>query len=190
MPCRFHHVRLRVDDDVRQLGKPAAEAFLDAIAEIAAPTGNSLRPIVDLFAGPGMSALKAGQELIVGFHLPTANPGEASSFRRIMRPQGVALPIVNLAVWLARDGETVAAARVAVGPGGPNPWRATAAENELTGSRGPLEAADAALHALLAEVGFRSSPRRATAEYRQHLVKGLFTETVAAAWLGALQKGH
>ena len=162
---------------------------LDAVAEIAAPTGNSLRPIGDLFAGPGMSALKSGQELIVGFHIPTAKPGEASSFRRIMRPQGVALPIVNLAVWLERDDETVAAARVAVGPGGPKPWRANAAEQLLVGRRGSQEAVDAALHALLGEVGFRSSPRRATAEYRRHLVEGLFTETWGAAWLGAVQKG-
>jgi CO/xanthine dehydrogenase FAD-binding subunit len=162
---------------------------LDATAEIAGPAGNSLRPIGELFVGPGMSALKSGQELIVGFHIPTAQPGEGSSFRRIMRPQGVALPIVNLAVWLECQDETVAAARVAVGPGGPKPWRANAAEQLLAGSRRSGEAVDAALNALLAEVGFRSSRRRATAEYRRHLVKGLFAETVGAAWHSSIPRG-
>jgi CO/xanthine dehydrogenase FAD-binding subunit len=128
--------------------------------------------------------------LIVGFRIPTSKPGEGSSFRRIMRPQGVALPIVNLAVWLDRRDETVASARVAVGPGGPKPWRANAAEHLLAGGRRLQDLVEAALDALLNEVGFRSSPRRASAEYRRQLVRGLFTETLSAAWIEAASKGE
>ncbi len=162
---------------------------LDAVSEIASAAGTSLVPIADLFLGPGKSALKAGHELIVGFHIPAAKPQEASSFRRIMRPQGVALPIVNLAVWMRRQGAVIEAARVAVGPGSPKPWRAFAAEKQLAGQRGSKETFEAALSAILADIAFRSSPRRATAEYRRHLVDGLFTETVTAAWTGAAKKG-
>jgi CO/xanthine dehydrogenase FAD-binding subunit len=162
---------------------------LDAICEIASPDGTSLRPIGELFMGPGKSALKAGQELIVGFHIPAAKPHEASSFKRIMRPQGVALPIINLSVWMRCQGETIEAARVSVGPGSPKPWRALAAEKQLAGQRGSTETLDAALSAILADVAFRTSPRRATAEYRRHLVSGLFAETAGAAWAGAAQKG-
>jgi hypothetical protein len=35
-------------------------------------------------------------------------PGQSSAFRRVMRPQGVALPILNMAIWLHRDREQIA----------------------------------------------------------------------------------
>jgi carbon-monoxide dehydrogenase medium subunit len=41
---------------------------------------------------------------------------------------------------------------------------------------------EAAQEALLAHVGFRSSPRRASADYRRHLVGALFRETIEVAW--------
>ena len=99
-----------------------------------------------------------------------------------MRPQGVALPIINLAVRIARKGGLVDSIAIAVGPGAATPWRAEQAEGELRGK--PLTEASiaAALHALLAHVGFRSSPRRASAEYRRHLVASLFRDTLDAAW--------
>jgi hypothetical protein len=40
----------------------------------------------------------------------------------------------------------------------------------------------AGLQALLAEAHFRTSPQRAGAEYRRHLVGGLFIDTFQAAW--------
>src|SRR5919108_207924 len=72
---------------------------LDAEAEIAnfAPAAilggvNTRRvPFIELFLGPGKSSLKPGEELIVGFYLPLLKKNQASCFKRIMRPQGVAL---------------------------------------------------------------------------------------------------
>jgi CO/xanthine dehydrogenase FAD-binding subunit len=49
-------------------------------------------PFKELFLGPGKSSLKHGQELLVGFYLPLSKKGQDSCFKRIMRPQGVALP--------------------------------------------------------------------------------------------------
>ena len=78
---------------------------LDAQAEIASPLSGAERsrsagsvktrriPFKELFLGPGKSALKHGEELLVGFYLPLSKNGQASYFKRIMRPQGVALPI-------------------------------------------------------------------------------------------------
>ena len=63
-------------------------------------------PFQDLFLGPGKSSLKHGEELIVGFYLSLSKNGQASCFKRIMRPQGVALPIINLAIWLERTTTT------------------------------------------------------------------------------------
>ncbi len=156
---------------------------LGAEAEIASQAGLRRVPFGELFLGPGKSALKHGEEILVGFHIRLAGGARtASAFKRIMRPQGVALPIINLAVWLERRDACIQDVRVAVGPGSSTPFRARAAEAALRG-KGPDEASvDAALEALLGEVKFRSSPRRAGAEYRRHLVESLFKDTLEAAW--------
>lgn len=155
---------------------------LDAEAEIADASGTRRVPLSELFLGPGKSSLKHGEELLAGFYLPLMKAQQASAFKRIMRPQGVALPIINLATRISCDGDTITDIRIAVGPGAAIPWRAEQAENELIGKQFNEKSIDAAQEALLAHVGFRSSPRRASAEYRRHLVGALFRDTLSAAW--------
>jgi CO/xanthine dehydrogenase FAD-binding subunit len=99
-----------------------------------------------------------------------------------MRPQGVALPIINLAIWLERKENVFSQIRIAVGPGGPTPWSGTGAEKALIGKALNEETFSAATEALLAQVGFRSSARRASADYRRHIVVGLFKDVLEAAW--------
>ncbi len=161
---------------------------LDSIAEVAGLGGRTLRPLAQLFSGPGKSTLQAGKELLVGFRVPLGSRGQASCFARIMRPQGVALPILNVAVWLQRRDDVIADARVAVGPGAPVPWRAKEAEHVLAGGAYSERMASRALDALLAGVEFRSSARRGSAEYRRHLVRGLFLETLRSAWNRSVQE--
>ena len=156
---------------------------LDAEAEIASASGLRRVPFGELFVGPGKSALKHGEELLVGFYIRVhTSANTASCFQRIMRPQGVALPIINLAVWLERDGKCLADVHIAVGPGAATPFRARSAEGVLRGKILDDASAAASLEALLAEVKFRSSPRRAGSDYRRHLVASLFKDTLAAAW--------
>ena len=163
---------------------------LDAEAEIvsfapAADLGgvNTRRvPVIELFLGPGKSSLKPGEELIVGFYLPLLKKNQASCFKRIMRPQGVALPIINVAIWLEREKQTINDIRIAVGPGAATPWRARDAEQILLGKAMNNETVKSALEILLAHVGFRSSPRRASADYRRHLVMSLFKDTFETTW--------
>jgi CO/xanthine dehydrogenase FAD-binding subunit len=80
---------------------------LDALAETAAPEGRRRLPIEQLFLGPGKSALNLHRELIVGFYLNCCKIGQASAFKRVMRAQGVALPILNLAAWMSREGQFI-----------------------------------------------------------------------------------
>jgi len=155
---------------------------LNAQAEIASFSGTRCVPFKELFLGPGKSALKHGEELLVVFHLPLTKNHQASCFKRIMRPQGVALPIINLAVWLERTDDLVSQIRIAVGPGGPTPWSGTEAEKGLIDKPLNDETFHAALEALLAQVGFRSSARRAGADYRRHIVAGLFKDVLETAW--------
>ncbi|MFN8410801.1 MAG: FAD binding domain-containing protein [Anaerolineales bacterium] len=158
---------------------------LDAQAEIASPSAPRRVPFKELFLGPGKSSLKHGEELLVGFYLPLQKKNQASCFKRIMRPQGVALPILNCAVWLERNGNQVKDIRIAVGPGGGTPFRATEAENALRGKTFDSESLNNALESLLAQAQFRTSARRASADYRQHIVDGLFRDVLNTAWLRA-----
>jgi len=168
---------------------------LDAEAEIAGRVAERIEtrriPFRELFLGPGKSALKQGEELIVGFYIPIKTSEfsknsevsrAASCFKRIMRPQGVALPILNCAVWLERANGAVKDIRIAVGPGGGTPFRATQAEDVLRGKSLDETALDSALDALLAQAQFRTSARRASADYRRHIVSGLFSDVIESAW--------
>ena len=155
---------------------------LHAQAEVAGFTGTYRVPFQELFLGPGKSSLKYGEELLVGFYLPLSKNGQASCFKRIMRPQGVALPIINLAIWLERTNNVISQIRIAVGPGGPTPWSGTDAVNALLGKSLNGETLNGAVEALLAQVGFRSSARRASSDYRRHIVVGLFKDVLETAW--------
>lgn len=155
---------------------------LDALAEVASRQGCRLVPMQELFLGPGRSALQASLELLVGFHLPLRQPGQASAFRRIMRPQGVAIAILNMAVWLHREGERIIDVRIAVGPSGPTPFRALAAEQTLCSQAWSDERIEQVLEVLLSEVNFRTSPHRATATYRQEMAGVLLRDSLQSAW--------
>lgn len=166
---------------------PAADgtialAALGASAEIANRGGLRKLPFLELFLGPGKSAIDKTSELIAGFYIPLSNKGQASAFKRIMRPQGVALPILNCAVWLEGDERTVKDVRIAIGPGGPTPFRATAAEALMKNKILDEELIREAVKKVLEQGSFRTSPRRATSEYRKHIVAGLFADTLNQAW--------
>jgi xanthine dehydrogenase FAD-binding subunit len=170
---------------------------LDAQAEVAShapaalPGDHSVvirrMPFTSLFLGPGKSALNKSAELIVGFYIPQTKRGQASCFKRIMRPQGVALPILNCAVWLEREKDIVKDVHIAVGPGGATPFRATDAENILRGQPFNEEFFARTLDSLLGQAKFRNSARRASADYRKHIVGGLFRDTLDTAWKRAEQ---
>ncbi len=53
---------------------------LEVQAEVVSMEGTRRVPLVDLFLGPGRSALRNGIELLVGFHIPLRMPGQASAF--------------------------------------------------------------------------------------------------------------
>jgi CO/xanthine dehydrogenase FAD-binding subunit len=156
---------------------------LDAQAEIASLAGRRQVPVQELFVGPGRSALDPRGEILVGFHLPLHQPGQASAFRRVMRPQGVAIAILNLAVWVKRVEDRIADIRISIGPAGPVPHRARAAEAVFQGRQMDASTLKMGVEALLAEARFRTSPHRATAEYRTQMASVLLEETLSTAWL-------
>jgi carbon-monoxide dehydrogenase medium subunit len=153
---------------------------LDAEAEIAGIYGRKRAPLGEIFVGPGRNILK--KELLVGFYLPKRESGEASAFRRVMRPQGVAIAILNLGVWLHRDRDVISDIRLSVGPSGPIPRRMTQAEEALQGNPPTDEFINLAFESILNQASFRTSRHRATSEYRQHVVGVLLEETLTIAF--------
>ena len=159
---------------------------LGAKAEVASLEGRSERPLAELYIGPGKSALQVRGQIVVRFLVPVRRPGQASAFKRVMRPQGVALPVLNMGVWLerGRQGETevIGDIRIAIGPAGPVPYRANATEATLRGQVFKEDVLEEAKAILRNEARFRTSPQRATAEYRRHLAGVLLEQTLEVAW--------
>ena len=166
---------------------PAADGMIalcamGAQAEIASAQGRRLEPVLRLFKGPGKSALQLDREILVGFYLPVRQPMQASAFDRIMRPQGVALPILNTAVWLEREDETIRDVRIIIGPSGPVPQRAVELERALIGARFTRDAAASAARLVETSLHFRTSAYRASAEYRYKVGEVLLEDVLNTAW--------
>ncbi len=174
---------------------------LDAQAQVAGPQGTRWLPLEALFTGPGQTILRH-QEVLVGFRLQRSGPGESSAFWRVMRPQGVAIAILNMGAWLrlsapiagslagATGGRSgiVDDLRLAAGPAGPAPFRARRTEAALRG-RALAELLDEgtlgrAAESFLAEASLRTSPHRASAGYRRHLVPVVLREVLERACAG------
>ena len=155
---------------------------LGAEAQIVSANGQSWVPMEELFEAPGVPTFDRANELVVQFKVPKLREREGSAFRRVMRPQGVAIAILNIgARMLIGNEDTIQEARIAVGPAGPRPFRAHGAEKALEGERMSEDTLGNALEALRSEVNLRTSPHRATKEYRNHLLGSLLRETVEAA---------
>jgi CO/xanthine dehydrogenase FAD-binding subunit len=166
---------------------PAADGMvalvaMGARAEIASAGGLSFKPILELLKGPGVTALQLDREFLVGFHIPARLPGQASAFGRIMRPQGVALPILNMAVWLERSGDCIRDIRIALGPAGPVPVRARQLEDFLVNSQYNLRTLAKAAVLISESLRFRTSPQRASKEYRYHMCEVLLENVIGTAW--------
>jgi carbon-monoxide dehydrogenase medium subunit len=155
---------------------------LGAEALIAGMDGPRWHPLESLFEAPGKTTFDRSREILVSFRFPVKRPGEASAFYRIMRPQGVAIAILNMAARiLFGEDHTVLDVALAVGPAGPRPLRARAAEAALRGRKLDDSTLEDTLAALQSEVELRTSPHRATVEYRRHLLRTLLRRTVLGA---------
>lgn len=157
---------------------------LDAQGEVAWGDGRrEWLPIVQLFKGPGQSALNSTRDVLVGFRFPVTGPREATAFKRIMRPQGVALPVLGCAVWVRLDesGEYFADARICIGPVSSVPSCAAEAEAALRGHPASNETVYAAAQVARETLHPRTSKYRATAEYRDYMIETLLMQALPLA---------
>jgi CO/xanthine dehydrogenase FAD-binding subunit len=166
---------------------PAADGTIALLAQSAqveaiGADGSYITDLEKLFLGPRRSTIKEKRELLMGFYLPLRGRKQASAFRRVMRPQGVALPVLNIAIWLQRKDDQIDSARLALGPSGPIPMRARKAEEVMHGERFSPVLVEDVYEAMLEEVHLRTSPYRASSDYRTHLAKVLLQDVLEIAW--------
>jgi carbon-monoxide dehydrogenase medium subunit len=159
---------------------------LDTEVALTSPDGTSWQPLVEIFTGPGKVNFDRSRVLVTGFRFSARGGGEGSAFRRVMRPQGVAIAILNMSAWvrLGRDGG-LDQVRIACGPAGPRPFRAVMTEAFLSGRSLGLEVMADAASLLDGEVSLRTSKHRATEQYRHQLLPLLFKEVLDSAVLRA-----
>jgi len=155
---------------------PAGDGSIGLLAlggdiEVTDATGSRWMRLQEAFLGPGQSAIDHHRELLTRLRFKATSLNEGSAFTRVMRPQGVALPMISMAarVQLAAD-MTIGAARISLGPAGPVPYLAEPAMDMLQGKAATRQCFDDAAALVLESIPLRSSKYRATQQYRAEMI--------------------
>lgn len=112
---------------------------LDAVVDIAGPSGSRTIPFAQLHKPPGDSphveTTLAPGDLITAFVVPPAPWARRSLYLKIRDRESYEFALASAAVALDLDGDTVREARIALGGVSAMPWRAREAEASLKGKR-------------------------------------------------------
>ncbi|MEV0143856.1 MULTISPECIES: xanthine dehydrogenase family protein subunit M [unclassified Nonomuraea] len=131
-----------------------ALAALDATVNLTGPDGERSVPVTDFHLLPGETphvetVIRSG-ELVTSVDLPPEQPWHGD-YVKVRDRASYAFALVSLAVLLHVEHGRTVAARVALGGVAHKPWRAYAAEEQLTGAAADEAAFDRAAEATVAE---------------------------------------
>ncbi len=148
--------------------EPAPTIAFDATIRVIGPKGRREIPAREFFKGPFETAL-APNEIVIEIRFPTPTGRVGSAYTNFAHPaSGFAIVGVAAVVAIKSDG-TVERAAIGVTGAAAGPFRATAAERALAGTRGDANAIAAA--AAKATDGVTTlSDLTASSEFRKHLV--------------------
>ncbi|TDN61735.1 xanthine dehydrogenase family protein subunit M [Paraburkholderia sp. BL10I2N1] len=137
-----------------------ALAALDATVRVSGPRGERVIPFAAFHRLPGErpdldTTLQPG-ELITSVDLPPPLFSEHAHYLKVRDRASYAFALVSVAAALQLDGNTVKNVRIALGGVAHKPWRASVAEQMLTGA--PLT--DATLHSAAAAALRDAHPQR------------------------------
>jgi len=156
---------------------PAGDGTIGLLAlggdvQISGSDGTRWMPAKDTFKGPGRSHIDRQRELLTRLRFRPTGDNEGSAFHRVMRPQGLCLPIISMAarIRLGDDGK-IEAAGMGMGPVGPIPWFAEPVADALVGAPPTQEHFKHAVRVALEHVKLRESKYRATREYREAMIR-------------------
>jgi CO/xanthine dehydrogenase FAD-binding subunit len=156
---------------------PAGDGTIGLLAlggeiEVAGADGTHWMPLQESFRGPGKSFIDRYRQILTRLRFRPTGPGEGSAHHRVMRPQGLCLPIISMGVRLALDAANVITeARISMGPVGPVPLLAEPAMDMLVGGPATARQYSQATEVALQNVELRASKYRATREYREQMVR-------------------
>jgi xanthine dehydrogenase YagS FAD-binding subunit len=121
---------------------------LDAAVELRGANGTRVVPLNDLYLLPGdapeRETVKAPGELITAILLPPPGANERSHYLKLRDRASFEFALVSAAVVVARDGDRIGRARVAMGGVGTKPWRLPQVEAALVGAPANRDAIAAA----------------------------------------------
>jgi carbon-monoxide dehydrogenase medium subunit len=121
---------------------------LGARVRAVGPAGERWIELADLITGYYETSVRP-QELLAELYIPPQPPGVRAAYEKFTALSADDWPAVGAAVWLRRDGERIAEARIAIGSATDRPVRVAAAEAVLAGG-GPQQFAEAAAAAAAA----------------------------------------
>ena len=156
---------------------PAGDGTIGLLAlggeiEVADAEGARWMPLQDSFKGPGKSFIDRYRQVLTRLRFRPTGPGEGSAHHRVMRPQGLCLPIISMGVRVALDeSDLIKEARISMGPVGPVPYLAEPAMEVLIGGPATASQFAEATEVALQNVELRASKYRATREYREQMVR-------------------
>jgi carbon-monoxide dehydrogenase medium subunit len=156
---------------------PAGDGTIGLLAlggeiEVADVDGTRWMPLQESFRGPGKSFIDRYRQVLTRLRFRPTGPGEGSAHHRVMRPQGLCLPIISMGVRVAVDAaDLISDARISMGPVGPVPHLAEPAMAVLVGGPASAEQFAKAAEVALQNVELRASKYRATREYREQMVR-------------------
>ncbi|MBU0679370.1 MAG: FAD binding domain-containing protein [Verrucomicrobia bacterium] len=165
---------------------PAGDGTIGLLAlggdvEIADADGLRWVPMAEMFLGPGRSAIDSTKAFISRLRFPKTGEHEGSAFRRVMRPQGVALPMISMAGRIRLTGETVESVRISIGPAGPTPFLAEKTMAFLAGKKSSDAVFAEAASVASKEASLRTSKHRASSEYRHEMIRVQLPKVLAKA---------
>jgi carbon-monoxide dehydrogenase medium subunit len=156
---------------------PAGDGTIGLLAlageiEVAGDEGTRWMPLQDSFKGPGKSFIDRFRQILTRLRFRRTGVGEGSAHHRVMRPQGLCLPIISMGVRVqVDDAMTISDARISMGPVGPVPYLAEPAMEVLVGGQATQEQFARAADVALDTVELRTSRYRASRAYREQMVR-------------------
>jgi aerobic carbon-monoxide dehydrogenase medium subunit len=157
---------------------PACALALDAVLEIAGPSGRRTVPAAEFFVDYLETAV-GPEDVLIAAHVPKLGSAWGASYEKFHRV-AQAWAIVGVAALVRRDNGSIAEARIGLTNMGTTPLRARAAEGALAGSSMSADMIRAAAENA-AEGTSPPSDLNGQADYRQHLARVLTRRAVTRA---------